>query len=164
MSAEDDVILIAEQERRLVFETFDADTGWMLGSRLRDACRERNLPVAIDITLHAMPLFYAALDGSTADNARWIRRKRNVTLHFQKSSYAIGRKLAQQGSSLQEKFGLPDEDYAAHGGSFPILVARAGCIGAVTLSGLPQREDHGLVVQALAELLGHNPAELALPE
>jgi uncharacterized protein (UPF0303 family) len=44
-------------------------------------------------------------------------------------------------------------DFAAHGGSFPIIVRGTGCIGAVTVSGLPQRDDHNLVVEALALLL-----------
>ncbi len=45
-------------------------------------------------------------------------------------------------------------DYMAHGGSFPIRLAGPTCIGAVTVSGLPQREDHALVTRTLAEFLG----------
>lgn len=35
--------------------------------------------------------------------------------------------------------------------------------GAVTVSGLAQREDHELIVEALCALLDHDYAELALP-
>lgn len=162
MSIEDDITAIADQERLLVFDRFDADAAWMLGERLRHVASERGLPVAIDITLHSMPIFYSALAGSTADNARWIRRKRNVVLHFLRSSYAVGRGLAQQDATLESKFSLSDADYAAHGGSFPITVAGVGCIGAVTVSGLPQREDHNLVVEILADMLGHDLQKIAL--
>ncbi|MFK4766500.1 heme-degrading domain-containing protein [Rhizobium sp. ZW T2_16] len=162
MSVENDIRAIAEQERLLVFDRFDCDAGWSLGERLRRVASERALPVAIDVTLHAMPLFYSALAGSTADNARWIRRKRNVALHFLRSSYSVGRKLELQGATLEDKFSLSDADYAAHGGSFPITVAGTGCIGAVTVSGLPQREDHNLVVEVLAEILGHDALKIAL--
>lgn len=162
MSPEDDIAAIAEQERLLVFDRFDVDTAWKLGERLREMAIERGLHVAIDVTSHAMPMFYSALPGSTADNARWVRRKRNVVLHFLRSSYAIGRQLAQQNATLESKFSLPDADYAAHGGSFPILVQGVGCIGAVTVSGLPQRADHNLVVVALAEILGQDAEKLAL--
>ena len=50
--------------------------------------------------------------------------------------------------------GLPDRDVACHGGSFPIVVDGVGCIGAATVSGLPERVDHELVVEALAALCG----------
>ncbi len=162
MSVEDDIEAIAEQERLLVFDRFDAEAAWALGERLRLLARERGLAVAIDVTLHSMPVFYCALAGSTADNARWIRRKRNVVLHFLRSSYAVGRRLAQQDSTLEDKFSLADVDYAAHGGSFPITVAGVGCIGAVTVSGLPQRDDHNLVVEVLAEILGHDVLKIGL--
>lgn len=162
MSVEDDITAIAEQERLLVFDRFDADAAWRLGERLRHVASERGLPVAIDITLHSMPIFYSALAGSTADNARWVRRKRNVVLHFLRSSYAVGRRLAQQDATLESKFSLSDADYAAHGGSFPITVAGVGCIGAVTVSGLPQREDHNLVVEILTEMLGLDLQKIAL--
>ena len=161
-SLEDDIAAIAEQERLLVFDRFDSDEAWALGERLRQLASERGLPVAIDVTLHSMPVFYTALSGSTADNARWVRRKRNIVLHFLRSSYAVGLRLAQQDATLEEKFSLSDTDYAAHGGSFPITVAGVGCIGAVTVSGLPQREDHNLVVAVLAEMLGHDAQKITL--
>ena len=55
-------------------------------------------------------------------------------------------------------------DYAAHGGSFPITLRNMGCIGAITVSGLPQRQDHALVVAVLAEHLGQEANRLKLPE
>jgi uncharacterized protein (UPF0303 family) len=124
--------------------------------------RQDALGVAIDVHLHSMPAFYAALPGSTADNLGWVRRKRGLVLRFFQSSYAIGRKLAAQQTTLEEKFGLSGSDYAAHGGSFPINVAGTGCIGAVTVSGLPQRDDHEMVVRALCALQGRDYPSLAL--
>jgi uncharacterized protein (UPF0303 family) len=162
MGIEEDLARIAEQERALVFERFDLATAWDLGSRLRTLAQERRLGVAIDVRLHSMPAFYTALPGSTADNESWVRRKRNLVLRFFQSSYAIGRKLALQDTTLEHKFGLSAADYAAHGGSFPIQVAGVGCIGAVTVSGLPQRDDHNLVVEVLAAMLGKDLAALAL--
>ena len=44
--------------------------------------------------------------------------------------------------------------FAAHGGSFPITVRDVGVIGTVTVSGLPQAQDHALVVEALQTFLG----------
>ena len=102
------------------------------------------------------------LPGATPDNADWVRRKRSTVLRFHRSSYAIGLSLQRQGTTLEAKTGAPLVDYATHGGGFPILLAGGTCIGAITVSGLPQREDHGLIVAVLAEHLGQPLAELAL--
>lgn len=163
MTMDRDLELIAAQQEALCFESFNLETAWALGSLLQQMAATRKLPVVIDITLHSMPAFYAALPGSTADNANWVRRKRNLVLRFLKSSYAIGLELQRQGMTLEQKFGLPGADFTPHGGSFPITVTGTGCIGAVTVSGLPQREDHNLVVEALAIFLKQDPIALALP-
>jgi uncharacterized protein (UPF0303 family) len=50
----------------------------------------------------------------------------------------------------------------AHGGSFPIRLAGPTCIGAITVSGLPQRDDHDLLTRTLASFLGEDEEALAL--
>jgi uncharacterized protein (UPF0303 family) len=162
MSPADDIARIALQERTLVFLAFNEETAWRLGSRLRTLALDRNLIVVIDVRRPAHPLFYAALPGTTPDNAEWVRRKSNVVFRFHRSSYAAGLDLEQKQSSLETR-GLPTADYASHGGSFPIRVVNAGIVAAVTVSGLPQRADHELVVEALSAELDHNYAELRLP-
>lgn len=161
MPIPDDLARIALQEEKLQFPTFDEETAWHLGSRLRSLAVERHLAVVIDIRRPAQQLFYAALPGTTPDNPEWVRRKSNVVFRFQRSSYAIGLEMEQKHSTLQER-GLPLADYASHGGSFPIRVRGAGFIAAVTVSGLPQRDDHNLVVEALCAELGADHAALRL--
>jgi uncharacterized protein (UPF0303 family) len=162
MGLTEDLERIAAQERELVLPRFDAQTAWGLGVRLRTIADARGLPVVIDIRRFGQPLFYAALDGTTPDNAEWVRRKSNVVARFHCSSYAIGLKLKAKNDTLAEQQGLPLADYATHGGSFPLTVAGAGVVGSVTVSGLPQRDDHELVVEALCGLLGLAYAALRL--
>lgn len=162
MTIEQDLEKISQQEKALLFPHFDPTTAWALGARLRDMALERGSAVVIDVCLHAMPAFYCALPGTTADNAAWVRRKRAVTLRFFQSSYAMGLKLSQQNTTIEEKFGLPPSEYATHGGSFPVTVEGTGCIGAVTVSGLPQREDHNMVVEALCAMLQKDLVALKL--
>ncbi|MEB2843326.1 heme-degrading domain-containing protein [Rhizobiales bacterium RZME27] len=154
MAIENDLSLILEQERVLQFDRFDLGSAWELGSRLRDMAVSGGHSVAIDIQMNGMPAFYAALPGSVPDNAQWIRRKRNVAMRFGHPSYAIGLGLALENRTLSDKYGVDPADYAAHGGSFPIVVRGVGSIGTVTVSGLPQREDHKMVVQAIADMMG----------
>ena len=162
MPIPEDLARIAQQERQLQFPAFDEQVAWRLGCRLRDMAVERGLGIVIDIRRTGQPLFYTALPGTTPDNPEWVRRKSNVALRFHRSSYAVGLDLEQKGSSLEAR-GLPAADYASHGGSFPVRVQNAGVIGAVTVSGLPQRADHELVVEALCAEFGLDYEKLRLP-
>lgn len=162
MGLTEDLERIALQERELVFQSFNARTGWDIGARLHAMATDRNLGVVIDVRRFGQPLFYAALEATTPDNVEWVRRKSNVVARFHRSSYAIGLKEKLKGERLQESQGLALADYATHGGSFPITIAGTGVIGSVTVSGLPQRSDHELVVEALCAQLGRNYEQLRL--
>jgi uncharacterized protein (UPF0303 family) len=162
MGLREDIERLALQELELRLPRLDAQIAWELGLRLRTMAEERNLAVVIDVRRFGQPLFYAALGGTTPDNAEWVRRKSNVVARFHRSSYAIGLKLKAKNETLVEQQGLPLADYATHGGAFPLATADAGVVGSVTVSGLPQRADHELVVEALCAMLGRDYAELRL--
>ena len=163
MGLSEDLEHVALQERELQLPRFDAHVAWEVGVRLRTMAEQRELAVVIDVRRFGQPLFYAAMEGTTPDNAEWVRRKSNVVARFHRSSYGVGLGLKQKETSLTESQGLPLADYATHGGSFPISVAGAGVVGSVTVSGLPQRADHELVVEALCDLLGRDYGSLRLP-
>ncbi|CAM5532093.1 heme-degrading domain-containing protein [Streptomyces hirsutus] len=141
------------QERRLVFRRFTHEDAWALGSLLVEMARERQAPVAIDIHRAGQQLFHAALPGSAPDNDAWIARKRRVVERYGSASYLVGARHRAKGTTFEESSRLDPDTYAAHGGSFPIAVEGAGVIGAVTVSGLPQLEDHRMVVEALTRFL-----------
>ncbi len=145
---------LEEQERRLVFPSFGYDDAWRLGARLVELARERRAPVAIDIRCGAQQLFHCALPGSSADNDAWIDRKRRVVERYGASSYLVGTRFRGRGSAFEESSRLDPDLYAAHGGSFPVRLSRDGpVVGTVTVSGLPQAEDHRLIVDALEPYL-----------
>jgi uncharacterized protein (UPF0303 family) len=162
MGVNEDLQKIAQQERELELPRFDAQVAWELGWRLRTMAAERGLPVVIDIRRFGQPLFYAAMDGTSPDNVEWVRRKSNVVSRFHHSSFVAGLKEKQKNQTLADSQGLPIADYATHGGSFPLRVAGGGIVGSATVSGLPQRADHELVIEALCGLLGRNYADLKL--
>jgi uncharacterized protein (UPF0303 family) len=164
VSLSEDLAIIAKQEGRLKFPAFDEQAAWSLGCRLRDMGLARGAPLVIDIRRFGQPLFFCALPGSTPDNADWARRKSNVVARFHRSSYGLGLELQQKNTSLADRFGLVLTDFAAHGGCFPVTVEGSGVIGSVAVSGLPQREDHELVVEALCGELGCEYEELRLPD
>jgi uncharacterized protein (UPF0303 family) len=162
MGWNEDLERIALQERELVLPRLDPDMAWEIGARLRAMAHERRLPVVIDVRRFGQPLFYAALAGTTPDNVEWVRRKSNVVARFHHSSYVAGIKEKMKGQTLSESQALPLADFATHGGSFPLRVAGADVVGSVTVSGLPMRADHELVIEALCAVLGRDYLELKL--
>lgn len=146
------VATLSALEARLILPRFDEDTALNLGTLLIGLARAENLPVVINIRTADRTLFHAALPGSAPLNDNWARRKSNVALMFQKSSLLVGTMMREKKSSLAND-GLSEADYADHGGAVPIRVQGVGMVAVVTVSGLPQLEDHALVVRAVEMLL-----------
>jgi uncharacterized protein (UPF0303 family) len=109
--------------------------------------------VAIDVRRNGQQLFHVALDGTARDNDEWIRRKNNVVDRFGHSSYYVGALCRSEGRSLAELFLVDPREYADHGGAFPVIVEGVGVVGTVTVSGLPQADDHRMVVEAIERFL-----------
>lgn len=162
MTSETDLATIAEQERVLQFAALDYDTVWDLGVRLRTMAQARNLALAIEIRLAGTTIFSLVMPGAAPSNADWARRKRNVVEFLHKSSYAAGLAAKAKSVSFEQESGHPARDFATHGGSFPLRLQGMGVVGTVTVSGAPQRVDHALVVEALANMLGIDYAGIAL--
>lgn len=163
MGLNEDLDRLTLQERELILPRLDADIAWQIGSTLRAIAAERHLPIVIDIRRFGQPLFYAAMDGTTPDNPEWVRRKSNVVARFHHSSYTAALNEKLKGKTIYESQGLPIADYATHGGSFPLRIANAGIVGSITVSGVPMRQDHELVIEALCAVLGRDYDDLKLP-
>jgi uncharacterized protein (UPF0303 family) len=162
MSVADDIVRIAEQEKRLVFDKFDEATAFTIGSAIRERALKANLGIVVDIRTFDRPLFYAALPGSTGSNPDWARRKINVVKRFLKSTYRMVLEQQRPDRTFKLGEGIDISDYVLAGGGFPITVKGAGIIGVIAVSGLPEREDHGVVVDALCDHLGIKRKTLAL--
>jgi uncharacterized protein (UPF0303 family) len=144
---------LAAEEREIQFSSFTNDDAWELGSALVATGREAGAPIAIEISRNHQRLFHAALAGATPDNASWIERKTRVVHRFGHSSLYVGQASRERGSTFEDEFGLDPQLYAAHGGAFPVIVRNVGPVGAVVVSGLPQVDDHRMVVAALRQHL-----------
>jgi uncharacterized protein (UPF0303 family) len=150
----DDILnQLLEEERELQFTKFNEDVAWKLGSRLVELARSRNLPVTVDITRGTHQLFHASLPGTTPDNDEWVKRKVRLVYRFGHSSFYIGQTLKSKGKTIEQSYLVSESEYAPHGGCFPIIVKDTGIVGTITVSGLPQEEDHKLVVEALRQYL-----------
>jgi uncharacterized protein (UPF0303 family) len=137
----------------LVLTAFDEATAFRLGGILGAMALAEALPVVIDIRTPDRTLYHAALPGSAPLNALWARRKSSTALRFHESSLLVGIRNREKGETLA-KHGLDPLDHADHGGAVPIRVQGVGVVAVATVSGLPQLEDHRLVVRALRALIG----------
>lgn len=162
MSVATDIERIIVQERQLVFDGFNPEIALALGLDIKARAEDMGQAVAIDVRFWERQLFWFAMSGTTADNAEWVRRKVNLVRRFHKSSY---RMLLERGGEgvMQPQWGLDYSKYVFAGGGFPIFVEGVGAVGSVTVSGLPGRDDHGLVVEALCAATGADYELLALP-
>jgi len=145
---------IEAQEARLLFSTFTNADAWRLGCALVERATVMGAPITLDIGRGEQQLFHCALAGTNADNDHWIGRKNRLVRRYGVSSFLFGRRLALSGQTFTEATGLDDQLYAAHGGAFPINIKGVGPIGTVAVSGLPQEQDHQLLIEVLTEFLG----------
>jgi uncharacterized protein (UPF0303 family) len=150
----DELETLLAEERELQLPRFTNDDAWELGRRLVEAARADGSAVTVDIRRGDQQLFHFALEGTAADNDAWIERKVRVVRRFGHSSLYVGTSLRLAGSTIREKFLLDEAEYAPHGGAFPVIVRGVGPVGVVTVSGLPQEQDHRLVVRVLGEFAG----------
>lgn len=105
------------------------------------------------------------------DNEIWVRRKRNVVLRWGVSTWLMRCKMLQGTGCLAtdvegafvRKFALKSsnggstaDEYAIHGGGFPVRVKGVdGVVGVIVVSGLKQEHDHQVVIEVLQEYLRH---------
>jgi uncharacterized protein (UPF0303 family) len=93
------------------------------------------------------------MDGTSPDNADWVRRKNNVVRRYGRSSWHVGTQYRSKGKTFEADSHADAADFAAHGGAFPLILRGTGVIGTITVSGLPQKEDHDLVTSVLRDYL-----------
>ena len=136
----------------LRLDKFDEDDAWRLGVLMRERAEADGLPIVIDIRLGDAPLCSIMMPGANASNFDWARRKRNLSLLVGQSSWELS--LSQTlGTDIVNLMGLDPRDYTPHGGCVPIrVVGVAGIVATVTVSGLPQEQDHIFAVEALKAL------------
>ncbi|EEA28231.1 hypothetical protein TMatcc_003448 [Talaromyces marneffei ATCC 18224] len=167
-----------EKSSDFTFPSFNATVAFELGLALRARIlslpEDQRRPAVVSITSsngnHI--LFQAATEsGTIPDNEEWVRRKRNTVLRFGMSTWALRQKFVAsvrntddrgrveavfaQGRGLKSSVpgGVPD-DYAIHGGGFPIRVVNMDqVVGVVVVSGLQQQHDHQVIVEVISDFL-----------
>jgi uncharacterized protein (UPF0303 family) len=144
---------LAAEQQELLLNRFDYDFAWALGLRIRERAARQAAPVAITVAHGTAVVFSVLMPGATLDNLDWTVRKRAVAHRFHRSSLAIRLEAETQGYDFNARFRLPEADYVASGGGVPLILRGGTLIGTVAVSGLPDVEDHLMVIATLRDLL-----------
>lgn len=163
MSRETDIALIRAQETELAFAQLDELVAHSLGERIRERALREKLVLVVDIRTWDRQLYFTALPGTTADNSEWVRRKFNLVRQVQKSSYRAVLENQTGADHFLPRRGLDNADFVLAGGGFPLRAKGAGVIGCITVSGLHERDDHQVAVDAICAELGIDKAAYTLP-
>ncbi|KAJ5634556.1 hypothetical protein N7528_002398 [Penicillium herquei] len=183
-STDAQVLIAQETSPEQTFQSFTASTAWTLGTALRTRILSlpegTRKPALISIALATAtsggtPLhvvFQAVTEsGTIPDNENWVRRKRNTVLRWGVSSWAMRQKVIsglgasasanEVESAFVKKFALASanggavaDEYAIHGGGYPIRVRGVdGVVAVVVVSGLKQEDDHQVVAETIKEVI-----------
>jgi uncharacterized protein (UPF0303 family) len=144
---------LAREQEELLLSAFNYSFAWQLGCLLQSEAATHALPVAITVAHGADAVFSVLMPGATPDNIDWAARKRAVAHRFHRSSLAIRLEAEKGGYDFNQVFRLPPETFVASGGGVPLILRGGTLIGTAVVSGLPDVEDHALVVNALRKLI-----------
>jgi uncharacterized protein (UPF0303 family) len=144
---------LENEHRTLQFEAFSSWTAWKIGVRLREKALAEKKPIAIHIERNGQILFHHAVEGARPDNDAWVERKTRTVRRFHKSSRYVGLYLKKLGMSLEEKYHISEYEYSIQGGGFPLILKNTGVIGALSVSGMTEEEDHLWAVFAVRHYL-----------
>ncbi|MGF1703463.1 heme-degrading domain-containing protein [Photobacterium makurazakiensis] len=141
------------QEHELQFNQFNHNVAWELGVSLKRTAESLSASVTIEVYAFERVLFSYAMSGTSSDNQDWVKRKRQSVIRFGHSSYYLGQYNILKQREFESQQHIDATQYCAHGGAFPIRIKGNGLVGVVTVSGLPQKDDHNLVVTVLRDLM-----------
>jgi uncharacterized protein (UPF0303 family) len=140
---------LRDQERRLVLRSLDENEAISIGLRLLEMATARDLAVTIEVRRVGRVVFRAARSGTNAHNDMYIAGKARVVERFNHSSLLVRTQHEEAGTTFAEATSLEFPEYAPHGGGFPLIVEGTGVVGVALVSGLPQQDDHALIVECL---------------
>lgn len=149
--APETVAACAAQEATLVFDRLNAADAMAIGQAILALSNEwfPGRPIAIHIETETHPLFVYFMDGTTAGNADWVNKKKNVARRFGHSSWMVRQQFLERGADFQKETGLDPELFRAEGGAVPLMIRGKGRMGMLVVSGLEGWEDHVLAVGGL---------------
>jgi len=143
--------ILQKHEELLRFDDFTNDDALCIGQAIVQYARNRGKVVAIEIVLNGWTVFLFAMNGTSPEHNRWLRRKRNF-LEYRRTSSLLGQKIMESQEQTWRDLVLDEANYSEKGGAFPIIIGNQ-FVGSITVCGLTETEDHQMVADVLASYL-----------
>ena len=136
------------EEQQYTFPSFTKNDIWELGCCLVNACREKDGPLAVTISLGSLEVFRYYPDGTSPYHEMWLNRKKRTVYVMERSTMRLKAELELSGSNLSQE-GLNEVEFVACGGGFPLRI-RGGCvIGFIGVSGMDDEADQSALLDGL---------------
>jgi len=141
-----------EQLNELSVGEMSADDAVDLGLVAITLIRDRDLNLAVDVTLRGHSMFRAKLKNTGPENDFWLDAKAAVAVHFGEPSLLVKQRHLEAGTPFEDRADVDHSRLRAHGGSIPL---RKGdeVVGTITVSGEPDVIDHEVAAEALRRYL-----------
>ena len=143
---------LARHEEETVLARFSKTDAWTLGNLVRETAGDDAAKITIMVLKNDRIAFFTEGEEATAENEFWADKKVNVVNFFEHSSHYMRAKFNEDEDFFYHDRTLEPDEYAIHGGAFPIRVKGSGIVGVVAVSGLVSDDDHMLCVEALKKL------------
>jgi len=144
---------LRDQERRLVLPSLTENDAIDIGLRLLQRATDRDLAVTIEVRRAGRIVFRAARTGTNAHNDMYVAGKAKIVERFGHATLFERLRHEEAGTTFAEATSLAFPEYAPHGGGVPLIVDGTGPVGVAIVSGLPQQDDHALIVECLEAYL-----------
>jgi uncharacterized protein (UPF0303 family) len=141
-----------EQLSQLSVAGMSADDAVDLGLVAVALIRERDLNLAVDVTLRGHSMFRAKLKNTGPDNDFWLDAKAAVAVRFGEPSLLVKLRHIDAGTPFEERVDVDHSRFRAHGGSVPLRTGDE-VVGTITVSGEPDVIDHEVAAEALRRYL-----------
>lgn len=145
-----------DEEQCFQFQTFHYIAAHEIAEKIVSKALEKGVQICLEIFCFNKVLVTYSMDEMTPDNNNWLIRKRNAVLHFAHSTNFLYVKNNGNADNLINKYGLERKDYCIVPGGYPIVMKNGGVIGAISVSGLQDTQDHDLIVEVLREYFPKN--------
>lgn len=145
--------IAAEQERLLIFDHFNHQDAWALGSQVVIDANELNIAIACDVWLNNFQVFRYGIEGTGQFHDLWLKRKMRTVTMFEKSSLRVHCMPYVGEDDLVKDAYLDPNIYSIMGGGFPIHVKNTGMVGVLCVAGGTHTQDHQIAANAIAKRL-----------